>query len=213
MAAARSPTRCRCRAAAPTRLKHRRDREPAAATGGAKLAESGCESGRDGSAASLGAVASRGRGGLGFPLRQAPFSRGRSGNGVGAVIRRLRRRAAAAAPLPESRGARGQPGLTAFLVPPERWRQVGAGLGAVARPCHTAGTGSVTQRGPAGSAMDPVPLAPLDVTAKPGIAPAGAPRVFFGAVSLTRCRRFGGHGRPHVSQLSPQRHPPVAMSR
>lgn len=53
------------------------------ATSGAKLAESGCESGRAGSAASLGAAASRGTGGSASPLLPDAFSQGRRGNGVG----------------------------------------------------------------------------------------------------------------------------------
>lgn len=127
MAAARSPTRCRCRAAAPTRLRHRRDREPAAATGGAKLAESGCESGRDGSAASLGAVASWGAEGSAspsarrlFPGTEREWGRNRHPlrlpPAVAAALRRHRRRF----PRPAEPAARRQPGLTHFLVPPDR---------------------------------------------------------------------------------------------
>lgn len=51
------------------------------ATSGAKLAESGCESGRAGSAASLGAAASRGTGGSASPRCQMPFPR--DGEGMG----------------------------------------------------------------------------------------------------------------------------------
>lgn len=168
MAAARSPTRCRCRAAAPTRLRHRRDREPAAATGGAKLAESGCESGRDGSAASLGAVASRGAGGSAspsarrlFPGTEREWGRNRHPlrlpPAVAAALRRHRR----CFPRPA------EPGLTHCLVPADRASpsvrapetgRCGAGCrrgrgSAVAQPClagsrgvagnwqcHTAGT-------------------------------------------------------------------------
>lgn len=189
MAAARSPTRCRCRAAAPTRLRHRRDREPAAATGGAKLAESGCESGRDGSAASLGAVASWGAEGSAspsarrlFPGTEREWGRNRHPlrlpPAVAAALRRHRRRF----PRPAEPAARRQPRLTHFLVPPDRASpsvrapetgRCGAGWPrrwlSRAWPAAAArqGPGSVTQRGPAGSPMDPVTLALVYVTAKP----------------------------------------------
>lgn len=65
---------------APVGLRSRAARH---ATSGAKLAESGCESGRAGSAASLGAAASRGTGGSASPLLPDAFSQGRRGNGVG----------------------------------------------------------------------------------------------------------------------------------
>lgn len=50
---------------------------------GAKLAESGCKSGRDGSAASLGAAASRGAEGSVSPPPPDTSSQGQSRNGVG----------------------------------------------------------------------------------------------------------------------------------